>query len=588
LHSKRTSSSCPSAGRLYSGFNKQTNNHQGYIDEIKAPSTEFLDELLASGIKHHIAFQSFFCAKEYVKSQIWPSIIIYDRISHLHVSVYSFSSKIFETREVDFAGTKETIVQGGRNLFPLLPKAFEGIEKIGVIGWGSQAPAQAQNLKDSLEVAGAKATVTIGLREGSSSFAEAKDAGFSEADGTLGEMFDVIGQSDLVILLISDAAQAKLYKEIFGAMKSGATLGLSHGFLLGYLDSIGEKFPEGMDVIAVCPKGMGPSVRRLYEQGKDVNGAGINSSFAVHQDVSGKATDLALGWGVAVGSPFMFETTLRSEYCSDIYGERGILLGAVHGIVESLYRRYQRQGMSAEEAFVQTSESITGNIVKIISTQGIKAVYEKFEGEDKKTFQTAYSASYKPAKEILQEIYDEVSSGNEIRTVIMQGDRLDRYPVGKIDGTDTWKVGEKVRANRNEEDIPLNPFTAGVYVATMMAQIDVLLEEGHPYSEVVNESVIEAVDSLCPYMHYRGIAFMVDNCSFTAKTGSRKWAPRFDYILDQLAYTAVDNGVPVNEDLIKEFETHRVHQAVEECCKLRPAVDISLFAETSTKEIVIN
>ena len=437
-------------------------------------------------------------------------------------------------------------------------------------------------------MAGAKATVTIGLREGSSSFAQAKEVGFSEEDGTLGEMFQVIGQSDLVILLISDAAQAKLYKEIFGAMKSGATLGLSHGFLLGYLDSIGEKFPEGMDVIAVCPKGMGPSVRRLYEQGKDVNGAGINSSFAVHQDVSGKATDLALGWGVAVGSPFMFETTLRSEYCSDIYGERGILLGAVHGIVESLYRRYQRQGMSAEEAFVQTSESITGNIVKIISTQGIKAVYEKFEGEDKKTFQTAYSASYKPAKEILQEIYDEVSSGNEIRTVIMQGDRLDRYPVGKIDGTDTWKVGEKVRANRNEEDIPLNPFTAGVYVATMMAQIDVLLEEGHPYSEVVNESVIEAVDSLCPYMHYRGIAFMVDNCSFTAKTGSRKWAPRFDYILDQLAYTAVDNGVPVNEDLIKEFETHRVHQAVEECCKLRPAVDISLFAETSTKEIVIN
>jgi len=365
------------------------------------------------------------------------------------------------------------------------------------------------------------------------------------------------------------------------------TLGLSHGFLLGHLDSIGKNFPEDMDVIAVCPKGMGPSVRRLYEQGKEVNGAGINSSFAVHQDVSGKATDLALGWGVAVGSPFIFETTLRSEYCSDIYGERGILLGAVHGIVESLYRRYQRQGMTAEEAFTQSSESITGNIVKIISTQGIKAVYEKLNDEDKKTFQVAYSASYKPAKEILQEIYDEVSSGNEIRTVIMHGARTSEYPVGKIDGTDTWAVGEKVRANRDDENIPLNPFTAGVYVATMMAQIDVLLEQGHSYSEVVNESVIEAVDSLCPYMHYKGVAFMVDNCSFTAKTGSRKWAPRFDYILDQLAYTAVDNGVPVKEELIEDFETHRVHQAVEECCKLRPPVDISLFAETSTKEIVI-
>ena len=456
-----------------------------------------------------------------------------------------------------------------------------------MIGWGSQAPAQAQNLADSFTEVGADIKVSIGLRKGSSSFEEAKEAGFSEEDGTLGEMYEIIKQSDLVILLISDAAQAKLYKDIFAAMKPGATLGLSHGFLLGYLDSIGETFPKDMDVIAVCPKGMGPSVRRLYEQGKNVNGAGINSSFAVQQDVSGKATELALGWGIALGSPFMFETSLQSEYRSDIYGERGILLGAVHGIVESLYRRYQRQGMTPERAFLESSESITGNIVKIISTQGIKAVYDKFEGEEKETFKKAYSASYKPAKEILQEIYDEVKSGNEIRTVIMHGARIDKYPVGKIDGTDTWKVGEKVRESRDEDKIPLNPFTAGVYVATMMAQIDVLLEEGHPYSEVINESVIEAVDSLCPYMHYRGVAFMVDNCSFTAKTGSRKWAPRFDYILDQLAYTAVDNGAPVNEDLLADFENHRVHEAVEECCKLRPPVDISLFAETSTKEIVI-
>jgi ketol-acid reductoisomerase len=243
--------------------------------------------------------------------------------------------------------------------------------------------------------------------------------------------------------------------------------------------------------------------------------------------------------------------------------------------------------MTPEDAFLQSSESITGNIVKTISTQGIRAVYQKLNDADKKIFKTAYSASYLPAKEILQEIYDEVSSGNEIRTVIMHGARIDKYPVGKIDGTDTWKVGEKVRSQRDEENIPLNPFTAGVYIATMMAQIDVLLEEGHPYSEVVNESVIEAVDSLCPYMHYRGVAFMVDNCSFTAKTGSRKWAPRFDYILDQLAYTAVDNGAAIDESLIADFEKHSVHQAVEECCKLRPSVDISLFATTSTKEIVI-
>lgn len=500
---------------------------------------------------------------------------------------FRFKSDVFSPVEVKLADTTETIVKGGRDLFPLLPKAFEGIKKIGVIGWGSQAPAQAQNLRDSLNEANAGITVTIGLREGSSSFEEAKECGFSVDDGTLGEMFEVIADSDLVMLLISDAAQAKLYKKVFETMKPGATLGLSHGFLLGYLDSIGEKFPEDMDVIAVCPKGMGPSVRRLYEQGKEVNGAGINASFGVHQNVSGKALDLALGWGVALGSPFMFETTLRSEYRSDIYGERGILLGAVHGIVESLFRRYTRQGMTPEQAFTESCESITGNIVKIISTQGIKAVYDGLNADDKKIFQQAYSASYKPAKEILQEIYDEVKSGNEIRTVIMHGERTDKYPVGKIDGTYTWQIGEKVRASRDESNIPMNPFTAGVYVATMMAQCDVLLEAGHPYSEVVNESVIEAVDSLCPYMHYRGVAFMVDNCSFTAKTGSRKWAPRFDYILEQLAYTAVDNGKPVDSDLIAAFENHKVHDAVTECCKLRPSVDISCDTASSTKEIVI-
>ena len=93
------------------------------------------------------------------------------------------------------------------------------------------------------------------------------------------------------------------------------------------------------------------------------------------------------------------------------------------------------------------------------------------------------------------------------------------------------------------------------------------------------------MDSLAPYMHYRGVAFMVDNCSFTAKWGSRKWAPRFDYILDQLAYTAVDNGAPVDKSKIEAFTGHRVHQAVEECCKLRPSVDISCTAPTSTKEV---
>src|SRR6185503_10164658 len=113
----------------------------------------------------------------------------------------------------------------------------------------------------------------------------------------------------------------------------------------------GEDFPKNINVIAVCPKGMGPSVRRLYEQGREVNGAGINASFAVHQDVNGKATDYALGWSVALGSPYTF-------------GERGILLVAVHGIAEILYARFVGNGMGKEDAYLNTSESITGPISK--------------------------------------------------------------------------------------------------------------------------------------------------------------------------------------------------------------------------------
>src|SRR5205814_10357880 len=124
---------------------------------------------------------------------------------------------------------------------------------------------------------------------------------FSEKEGTPGERFDVIRGDDLTILLISDAAQAQLHQRIFDALKPGSTLGLSHGFLLGYLETAGVKFPANVNVIAVCPKGMGPSVRRLYEQGREINGAGIDTSFAVEQHLDGSATDIALGWSVARG-----------------------------------------------------------------------------------------------------------------------------------------------------------------------------------------------------------------------------------------------------------------------------------------------
>ncbi|XP_038888114.1 ketol-acid reductoisomerase, chloroplastic [Benincasa hispida] len=497
-----------------------------------------------------------------------------------------FDTSVFKKEKVNLAGHDEYIVRGGRDLFPLLPEAFKGIKKIGVIGWGSQAPAQAQNLRDSLAEAKSDIVVKIGLRKGSRSFAEARAVGFSEENGTLGDIYETISESDLVMLLISDSAQADNYEKIFSHMKPNSILGLSHGFLLGHLQSLGLDFPKNISVIAVCPKGMGPSVRRLYVQGKEVNGAGINSSFAVHQDVDGRATDVALGWSVALGSPFTFATTLEQEYRSDIFGERGILLGAVHGIVESLFRRYTENGMAEDLAYKNTVESITGIISKTISTKGMLAVYNSFSPDEKKEFERAYSASYYPCMDILYECYEDVATGSEIRSVVLAGRRfyekegLPAFPMGNIDQTRMWKVGERVRQSRPAGDLgPLYPFTAGVYVALMMAQIEILRKKGHSYSEIINESVIESVDSLNPFMHARGVSFMVDNCSTTARLGSRKWAPRFDYILTQQALVAIDNGSAINQDLISNFLSDPVHGAIEVCAQLRPTVDISVPAD---------
>ncbi|RDX58383.1 Ketol-acid reductoisomerase, chloroplastic, partial [Mucuna pruriens] len=472
-----------------------------------------------------------------------------------------FETSVFRKEKINLAGHDEYIVKGGRDLFPLLPGAFKGIKQIGVIGWGSQGPAQAQNLRDSLADAKSDIVVKVGLRKGSRSFNEARAAGFSEENGTLGDIWETISGSDLVLLLISDSAQADNYEKIFSHMKPNSILGLSHGFLLGHLQSMGLDFPKHFSVIAVCPKGMGPSVRRLYVQGKEINGAGINSSFAVHQDVDGRATDVALAWSVALG----------------------ILLGAVHGIVESLFRRYTEQGMSEDLAYNNTVESITGTISKIISTKGMLAVYNALSEDERREFEKAYSASYYPCMDILYECYEDIAAGSEIRSVVLAGRRfyekegLPAFPMGKIDQTRMWKVGERVRATRPVGDLgPLYPFTAGVYVALMMAQIEILRKKGHSYSEIINESVIESVDSLNPFMHARGVSFMVDNCSTTARLGSRKWAPRFDYILTQQALVAADSGAPINQDLISNFLSDPVHGAIDVCAELRPTVDISV------------
>ncbi|MBW0101609.1 ketol-acid reductoisomerase [Pseudonocardia sp. KRD291] len=479
-------------------------------------------------------------------------------------------SSVFTTETMAVPGGTETILRGGRHLFGLLPDAFAGIRRIGVLGWGSQGRAQAQNLRDSLE--GTGITVTVGLRPGSSSADDARAHGFTETDGTLGDWLDVAATSDLVILLIADAALAAHHEEVFAALRPGAVIGLSHGFLLGHLRATGGDFPPGHAVVAVCPKGMGDSVRRLYVQGKEIDGAGINSSIAVHADPDGRATDAALAWSVALGSPYTFATTLHAEYLSDIVGERAILLGAVHGLVECLYRHFLLGGDDPVTAYERSCENVTGPISATISRDGLSAV--RTRSGDTDAFDRAFTAAYRPARDLVAEIYDEVADGTELRSVILAEQRLADRPLSRIGGTAMWSAGAEVRARRDTRDLPVDPLTAGLFVATMTAQIDEFAARGHAWSEIVNESVIEAVDSLLPYMHARDIAYMVDNCSRTARLGTRRWGPRLQSAYEQEVLPAAD--APADTGLVDAFTANPVHQALAAAAKLRPAVDISL------------
>lgn len=480
------------------------------------------------------------------------------------------ADELFHRELIKLADTEEWIVRGNRTLFPLLPRAFKGVSQIGVIGWASQATAQAQNLRDSLQGSGIK--VVVGLREGSTSAQGAEKAGFSQAAGTLGEMYEVIGHSDLVLLLISDAAQVECFDAIMHALKPGATLGLSHGFLLGYLNSVGKKFRPDINVIAVCPKGMGRSVRRLYEQGKTRDGAGINCSYAVHQDVSNTSADIALGWAIAIGAPYIFETTLQSEYRSDIFGERGVLLGGVHGMCEALYRWFRASGTPQSDAFLNSAKCITGPISKKISDEGLIGVYDSLPSSQKAEFKRAYSAAYRPLRAVLEEIYEEVASNNEIRSVISASARLSRFPFSEIAQTDMWRVGREIGRGAA---VTIHPVTAGIYVAAIMAQADLLLDKGHCYSEVINESIIEAIDSLNPYMDHRDVAFMVDNCSTTARLGARKWAPLFDYAMTQ-SVLPVAKGERAGGDF-SAFLDSPLHAAIAKCLELRPSISIAVI-----------
>ncbi|HTD49927.1 MAG TPA: ketol-acid reductoisomerase, partial [Acidimicrobiia bacterium] len=278
----------------------------------------------------------------------------------------------------------------------------------------------------------------------------------------------------------------------------------------------------------------------------------------------------------ALGAPFIFETTLDAEYRSDTAGERAILLGIPHAIAEAVYRRCVELGDPPTRAFIRSTESMTGPLARTISHGGLRAVLDSFHGDDRRVFEDAYCATYQAFAPLVAELYDEVRSGNECASVALAARRLAEHPMTSVDGSRMWTVGRDVRNQRETLDVSVDPLTAGIFCGAMICQVDAFNDAGHRWSEIANESVIELVDSLIPYMHASGVAYMIDNCSTTARLGARKWAPRFETAITQHVFPMLNGDGAHDDELIAALDAHPIHDVLDVIGQYRPSVDIAV------------
>jgi ketol-acid reductoisomerase len=458
-------------------------------------------------------------------------------INKLYRNLNSQTIKLADTSEVVYKKNEYSDQFFESSLFN------SNIKRIGVIGWGSQGEAQAMNLRDTINKLNLNIPVIIGLRENSNSKKEANNVGF-EVDN----IENVLSSCDLNLMLVSDSAQCNNFEKYFSYLKPQSTLGFSHGFLLGHLKNIGKDFPKNNNIIMVAPKGMGLTVRSEY-----LSGRGINSSVGVYNDVDENAKNLALSWAYGIGSPQIFETTMEKEYISDIFGERAILLGGLHGIVEYLYKHFM-EIYSNGYAFNASVTYLVDDLSKEISNNGFLKLYNNMSKDEQELFNLYYSKSYIISKSLYKEIYEEVKSGNEIRSVNLNSHRN----ISNISGSKMWTQNKYTRKNINMLDNSTKSIVGGIYIGSMMAQVDILIENDHSYSEIVNESIIEAVDSLNPYMASFGISNMIDNCSITARLGARKWAPRLESLLNQ----NMDNIIKSNNNFFIDHKIHDIYKTI--------------------------
>jgi ketol-acid reductoisomerase len=344
--------------------------------------------------------------------------------------------------QINFGGTMEEVVTAEE--FTLdMARSVLATETIAVIGYGVQGPGQALNMRDN------GIDVIVGQRRGTASWDRALADGFVDGQS----LFDIqtaAQRATIVQYLLADAGQVALWPTIKAGLQPGNALYFSHGFGIVYRDQTGIVPPADVDVILVAPKGSGRTVRTNF-----LDGSGINASFAVHQDATGRARQRTLALGVAIGSGYLFPTTFEKEVFSDLTGERGILMGALAGVMEAQYAILRQNGHSPSEAFNETVEELTQSLIRLVAQNGMDWMFANCSTTAQRgalDWAPRFKAAVAP---VFAELYHSVVSGAETRRVLEANSTPDyreklQRELNAIGSSEMWMAGAAVRALRPE------------------------------------------------------------------------------------------------------------------------------------------
>ena len=343
---------------------------------------------------------------------------------------------------MNFGGVTENVVT--RQEYPL-SKALETLkdDTIAIIGYGVQGPGQSLNLRDN------GFNVIVGQRKGSKSWDKAVADGWVEGKD-LFEIEEACRRATIIEYLLSDAGQITMWPTIKKHLTAGKALYFSHGFGITYSDRTGIVPPADIDVIMVAPKGSGTSLRRLF-----VEGRGLNSSYAIAQDATGKAYDRVISLGIGVGSGYLFETDFRREVYSDLTGERGTLMGAIQGIFAAQYQVLRDHGHTPAEAFNETVEELTQSLMPLVAENGMDWMYANCSTTAQRGALDWWKRFRDATLPVFNELYDKVAAGEEAQRSIDSNSKAD-YRTGleaelkELRESEMWRTGETVRSLRPE------------------------------------------------------------------------------------------------------------------------------------------